>query len=56
MIAFSAETVNPLHSGVAIQQNDDKIESAPRALTFGKIGEHRWVAGLLLDQFPTNLV
>jgi hypothetical protein len=54
VIAFSAKTVDPLHSGVTIQQNDDKIESAPRALTFRKIGQHRWVAGLLLDRFPAK--
>ena len=47
MIASSAETVNPLHPGVTIQQNDDKVESAARALTFGKIGQHRWVANSL---------
>ena len=53
MIASSAKTVNPLHSGVTIQQNDDKVESALWALTFGKIGQHRWVAKLLLDRFPS---
>jgi hypothetical protein len=53
VIAFAAETVNPLHSGVTIQQNDDKVESAPRAFTFGKIGQHRWVAKLLMDRFPS---
>jgi hypothetical protein len=53
VIAFAAKTVNPLHSGVTIQQNDDKVESAPRAFTFGKIGQHRWVAKLLLDRFPS---
>jgi hypothetical protein len=52
VIASSAKTVDPLHSGVAIQQHDDKIESATRALTFGKIGQHRWVAKLLMDRFP----
>lgn len=41
MIASPAKSVNPLHSGVTFQQNDDKIESALRALTFGKIGQHR---------------
>lgn len=41
MIASPAKAVNPLHSGVTFQQNDDKIESALRALTFGKIGQHR---------------
>jgi hypothetical protein len=43
VIAFSAKAVDPLHSGVTIQQNDDKVESAARALTLGKIGQHRWV-------------
>jgi hypothetical protein len=51
VIASPAKTVNPLHAGVTIQQNDDKVESAPRALTFGKIGQHRWVAKLLMDRF-----
>ena len=49
MITFAAKTVNPLHPGVTVQQNDDKVESAARALTFGKIGQHRWVAKLLMD-------
>ena len=51
MIASPAKTVNPLHSGVTIQQNDDKIESALRALTFGKIGQHRGIAKLLMVRF-----
>jgi hypothetical protein len=42
VIASSAKAVNPLHSGMTIQQNDDKVESALRALTFRKIGQHRW--------------
>jgi hypothetical protein len=52
VIASSAETVNPLHPGVTIQQYDDKVESAARALTFRKIGQHPWVAKLLMDRFP----
>lgn len=51
MIASPAKAVNPLHSGVTFQQNDDKIESALRALTFGKIGQHRGVAKLLMVCF-----
>ena len=54
MIAFAAKTVNPLHPGVTVQQNDDKVESAPRAFTFGKIGQHRWVAKLLMDWGAAN--
>jgi hypothetical protein len=54
VIAFSAKAVDPLHSGVTIQQNDDKVESAARALTFGKIGQHRWVANSLWIGFSES--
>lgn len=40
MLASTAKTVNPLHSRITIQQNNDKVESALRAPTFRKIGQH----------------
>ena len=54
MIAFSAKTVNPLHPGVTIQQNDDKVEGALRALAFGKIGQHRWALDSLWLDLPRH--
>ena len=40
MFASTAKTVNPLHPRITVQQNHDKVESALRAPTFGKIGQH----------------